>query len=289
VWRDPVGSTPAWHDDAVTDLEERYDRIAAGYAEWWAPVLEARAIDVLDRVDAQVQDGARRLVDIGTGTGTLARAAVRRWPSVEVIGIDLSSAMVAAAEAEADRLLTPAERRRFEAHVAPADSLPVPDAAFDAAISSFVLQLVPNRFRAMREARRVLRPGGMLAFVTWLIDDRIFRPDIEFDALLDEIGVGARETDDRPGDIPSPAAAAAQLRRAGFRGVEVERAILEHRFSVDGYVGFLAEFDEEDLISSMSATERERLLGDLRQRLAALPPDDLVLRLPIIYASGIRA
>jgi SAM-dependent methyltransferase len=272
----------------VTDLEERYDRIAAGYAEWWAPVLEARAIDVLDRVDAQVQAGAHRLIDIGTGTGTLARAAVRRWPSVEVVGIDLSSAMVAAAEAEADRLLASAERRRFEARVAPADALPVPDAAFDVAISSFVLQLVPNRFRALREARRVLRPGGMLAFVTWLIDDRIFRPDIEFDALLDEIGVGAREADDRPGDIPSTVAAAAQLRRAGFRGVEVERTILEHRFSVEGYVGFLAEFDEEDLISSLSTTERDRLLGDLRGRLAALPPDDLVLRLPIVYASGIR-
>ena len=196
--------------------------------------------------------------------------------------------MVAAAEAEADRLLAPEERRRFETRVAPADSLPVRDGAFDAAISSFVLQLVPNRFLAIREARRALRPGGVLAYVTWLIDDRIFRPDIEFDALLDTIGVGARELDDRPGDIPSASAAAAQLRRAGFRGVEVERTILDHQFSVDGYVGFLSEFDEEDLISSLSKAERERLLGGLRERLAALPPNDLVLRLPIVYASGIR-
>jgi SAM-dependent methyltransferase len=272
----------------VTDQAERYDRIAAGYAQWWAPVLEPKATDLLDRVDGAVDAGARRLIDIGTGTGTLARAAIRRWPSVEVVGIDVSREMAAAADGEADRLLAPADRSRFSTRVAPADSLPFGDGEFDAAISSFVLQLVPNRFRALREAHRVIRPGGLLAYVTWLVDDRVFRPDIEFDALLDDIGVGAREEDDRPGDVPTESAAAAQLRRASFHEVEAERALLEHRFSVDGYVRFLAEFDEEDLISNLPARDRERLLSRLRGRLEALPSDALVLRLPIVYASGIR-
>jgi ubiquinone/menaquinone biosynthesis C-methylase UbiE len=273
----------------VNDQAERYDRIAAGYAQWWAPVLAPRATALLDRLDGAVAADTRRLLDIGTGTGTLARAALRRWPAVEVVGIDVSSAMAAAAEAEADRLLAPAERRRFATRVAPADSLPFPDGAFDAAISSFVLQLVPNRFRAIREAHRVLRSGGMLAYVTWLIDDRVFRPDVEFDALLDEIRVGAREHDDRPGDVPSVEGAVAQLRRAGFRHVEAEQAILEHGFSVDGYVSFLVEFDEEDLIASLSTADRNRLIGRLRERLEALPAEALVLRLPIVYASGVRA
>ena len=60
----------------MIDQAERYDRIAAGYAQWWAPVLEPRATALLDRAAADVEAGARRLVDIGTGTGTLARAAV---------------------------------------------------------------------------------------------------------------------------------------------------------------------------------------------------------------------
>ena len=272
----------------MTDQGERYDRVAAGYAQWWAPVLERRAIGLLDRAEAAVDAGARRLIDIGTGTGTLARAALRRWPAVEVTGIDLSAGMIAAAETEADRLLAPDERRRFTTRVAPADGLPFDDGAFDAAMSSFVLQLVPNRFRALREIHRVLRPGGTLAYVTWLIDDRVFRPDVEFDALLDDIGIGAREPDGRPGDIPSTDAAAAQLRRAGFGRVEVERAILDHRFTVEGYVRFLAEFDEEDLISNLSAGERDRLLDGLRGRLTRFPPSDLVLRYPIVYARGIR-
>jgi SAM-dependent methyltransferase len=278
----------AWHDEGVTDQGERYDRVAAGYAQWWAPVLEARAIALLDWVQEAVEGGARRLIDIGTGTGTLARAAVRRWPAVEVTGIDLSAGMIGAAEAEAGRLLAPDERRRFKTRVAPADALPFGTAAFDAAISSFVLQLVPNRFRALREIHRVLRPGGTFAYVTWLIDDRVFRPDVEFDALLEDIGIGAREPEGRPGDLPSVDAAAAQLRRAGFHGVEVERAILDHQFTVEGYVRFLADFDEEDLIASLSARERDRLLDGLRERLTRLPPQDLVLRYPIVYARGNR-
>jgi SAM-dependent methyltransferase len=272
----------------MTDQAARYDRIAAGYAQWWAPVLEPRATELLDRLDGAVDAGARRLIDIGTGTGTLARAAIRRWPAVEVAGIDVSREMAAAAAGEADRLLTKAERSRFSTRVAPADSLPFGDGEFDAAMSSFVFQLVPNRFRALREAYRVIRPGGRLAYVTWLIDDRVFRPDIEFDALLDDIGVGAREPDGRPGDVPTESAAAAQLRRAGFHRVEVERALLEHRFSVDGYVSFLAEFDEEDLISNLPSADRERLLNGLRRRLESLPSEAMVLRLPIVYASGIR-
>lgn len=273
----------------MTDQAERYDRLAAGYARWWAPVLEPRATALLDRLDGTVSAGASRLIDIGTGTGTLARAALRRWPAVEVVGIDVSTAMAAAAEGEADRLLSPAERKRFATRVASADALPFPDGAFDAAISSFVLQLVPNRFRAIREAHRVLRPGGTLAYVTWLIDDRVFRPDIELDALLEEIGVGAREPDDRPGDVPSAEGASAQMRRAGYERVRSEQAVLEHQFSVDAYVRFIAEFDEEDLVSSLRRSDREWLLEGLRTRLSSLPTDDLVLRLPIVYASGIRS
>lgn len=272
----------------MTNAAERYDRFAAGYVEWWAPVLEPKAVELLDRVHAAVAGGARRVLDIGTGTGTLARAAVRRWPDVEVVGIDVSSGMARAADAEADRLLDRAARRRFSTRVAPADSLPFADASFDVAISSFVLQLVPNRYRALREAGRVLRSGGHLAYVTWLVEARAFRPDMILDDLLDEIGVGARESDPRSGDVPTVDAAAAQLRRAGFRRVQAEGAVLSYPFTVERYVSFVAEFDERDLVEELPEVDRDRLLGGLRDRLAALPSDDLVLRYPIVYASGVR-
>lgn len=273
----------------MTDQAERYDRIAAGYAKWWAPVLAPQATALLDRLDGAVAGGARRLIDIGTGTATLAIAAIKRWPAVEVVGIDASRGMANAAASEADHLLVEPDRQRFDVKVAFADKLPFADGSFDAAMSSFVFQLVPNRARAIREAHRVLRPGGTLAYVSWLAEDRAFRPDIEFDDALDEVGVGARLPDDRPGDIPGVDGAAAQLRRAGFRDVDAGRGELEHQFGVEGYIRFMTEFDEEDLVRSLEPDVRERLIDRLRERLESRPATDLVLRLPIVAVSGIRS
>lgn len=274
----------------MTKQAERYDRIAAGYAQWWAPVLVPRATALLDWLEPAVAAGARRLVDVGTGSGTLAVAAIRRWPQVEVVGIDASRGMAELAQDEASRRLDGPDRRRFSVRIAFADELPFGDGEFDAAMSSFVFQLVPNRARALREARRVLAPGGSLAWTTWLQDARVFRPDVEFDAALDAIGVGAREDDGdgRPGDLASVEAAVAQTRRAGFRDVRGERSMVEHPFDVEGYVRFMTEFDEEDLVSSLEEEERRRLLVDLRSRLSRLRPDDLTLRLPVVSVSGIR-
>src|SRR4029079_18587647 len=152
----------------MPEQAERYDRIAEGYAQWWAPIIAPAALGGLDEGDGAVAAGATRLLDVGTGTGTLAIAALRRWPTVRVTAIDASSGMIAKATAEADRELTPDQRRRLELRVAFADDLGLADASMDVAVSSFVLQLVPNRFRALRETRRVLRPGGVFGWVSWL-------------------------------------------------------------------------------------------------------------------------
>jgi SAM-dependent methyltransferase len=272
----------------VTDQAERYDRIAAGYARWWAPVIAPRAVDALELLEPAVAAGARRILDIGTGTGTLAVAAIERWPSVHVVGIDASREMADAAGGEADRLLRPADRRRFETRVAFADELPFKDGEFDAAMSSFVFQLVPNRARALREARRVLRPGGTLAYVTWLSDDRIFTPDVDLDDALDEVGIGPREPDGRPGDVPDVTSAVKQLRRAGYRDVTGSRTLLEHPFSIDGYVAFITEFDEADTYESLEPDERDVFKRSLRDRLARRSADELVLRLPVVAARGVR-
>ncbi len=272
----------------MTEQAERYDRIALGYAQWWAPVLAPAVARLLDDI-APHAEGAGTVIDIGTGTGQLALAALGRWPGPSVVGIDPSSGMCAVADAEADRVLAPPERTRFRSVVAFADALPFDDGTFDLAASSFVLQLVPRRARALREIRRVLRPGGLLGYVTWVEDDRVFLPDVTFDDVLDEVGVEPRPADGRSGDLPSVDRAAGELRRAGFAEVTARGGWVEHRFSVDGYIAFLTEFDEDTLFDEFDRELRERVVATLRERLGRLTPEQMTMRFPIVFATGRRS
>ncbi|MFL5650209.1 MAG: class I SAM-dependent methyltransferase [Chloroflexota bacterium] len=281
----------------MTDQAERYDRIAEGYARWWAPFLVPAAIDLLRRLEPALPDGRIRILDVGTGTGTLGLGAVERWPNVTVDAIDASAEMAAAAGAERDKRLDPRDRARFTTTVAAADDLPFPDETFDAAMSSFVLQLVPDRHRALREIRRTLRPNAPLAIVTWLRDTTIWRADEIVDQVLDEFGVDAPEDDeddgpDDPADAGDPATVKAlvgELRRAGFRAVEGTPGSLDIRFDPDGYIGFLTEFDDPTLFDGLEPADRDRALATLRARLTALDPADLSMPAPIVYAVGHRS
>jgi ubiquinone/menaquinone biosynthesis C-methylase UbiE len=272
----------------VTEQGERYDRMAAGYDRHWAPVLRPSAIALLDHVEDRVQAGARDLLDVGVGTGNLSIAALTRWPAVRVTGLDASREMIGMVDALVGERV-PAGSGRFSTHVADAAGMPFDDGTFDVAMSSFVLQLVPRRAAALREIRRVLRPGGLLAFVTWLKDARPFQPDRVFDALLDEFGFDEEEDPVRSGDIPTVERAAAELRRAGFRDVTASREMLDHAFTVESYIGFLTEFDEESLFDEMDRTERRRFLRIFRERLMALDPEAFRFRVPIVYATGRRS
>lgn len=269
------------------DQGARYDRIADGYARHWAPVIRPAAIGLLDDLSPLLPPSHAHLLDLGTGTGTLALAALERWPQVRVTGIDASSEMAGRAGEEADRRLPRDARPRFRTAVAFADHLPFADATFEGAMSSFVLQLVPNRAAALRETRRVLKPGAPFGYVTWLRgDDQRDPPDRIFDEVLDEFGFDPAEPDSSKGDPASPRAVADGLRRAGFRHVRTRQGWLAHRWTPRSYVDFLEGFAEESLFDELVRRERQALRRRLLERLAALAPHELRFRSPIVYATG---
>jgi SAM-dependent methyltransferase len=269
----------------MTGQETRYDRIAEGYATHWSPVHREATLRLLDELAARDGDEPRRIVDVGCGTGALALEAVRRWPAAQVDATDISAGMLAVAA----RTLAGAgpEAGRVRLAKAPADRLPFEDGAFDIALAAFVLQLVPSRPRALREMRRVLRPGGRLGYVGWLAGELPFAADAAWDAALRAVGV-ERESPGGHDDLASPRAAAAQLRAAGLSGVTARADVLEYQFTPEAYTAFVMRFDDGDLVLDLEPEVRDALAADVLARLSRLPAEDLRLRLPIVYATGVR-
>ena len=281
----PIARARRWHDcPTMTSIAERYDYSADRYERWWAPVLAPTALGLLDRLAPQfaAQPDAR-VLDVGTGSGTLALGILERWPDARVVGIDASAGMLDVARARAlERLGDVADRLTLIR--AEADSLPSDPESFDLVVSSFVFQLVPDRRAALLEARRVLRPGGLLAVVCWLVDERRFEPDEAFEDALDDLDVDFPDDDEEPrsGNYASPEAAATQARRAGFKDVRAIRDELVHAYEPAEYLQFLEEYAELGLFESLDARDRTRLRHFTERRLGRLPRSDFVWRAGVV-------
>ena len=271
----------------MTEQEARYDAIAEAYAELWSPVHRPATLALLREVERDIAAGAHAIVDVGCGTGALVAEAASRWPGVEVDGVDASAGMLAIAE-RTGRSLPAAVQARVRFSQAPADRLPFPDASFDLALTSFVLQLVPSRHQALREIRRVLRPAGRVAVVTWLRGGEPLVADRVYDDALVAAGLEPRESGGGNDDLDSPSEAVAVLRRAGFAGVTARAETLVHQFTPASFLAFITRFDDADQFDALERSERAALEADVLARLRALPSDGLRLAVPIVYATGRR-
>ena len=137
-------------------LPRRYDRMGAvlsfGQDPRWRRAL-VRAVDP--------QPG-QRVLDVATGTGMVAAEVVRRAPC-QVVGLDQSEAMLAAARARLARSPELADRVTFV--TGEAERLPFEDGEFDALTFTYLLRYVDDPAATMRELVRVVRPGGRLGMV----------------------------------------------------------------------------------------------------------------------------
>jgi ubiquinone/menaquinone biosynthesis C-methylase UbiE len=277
----------------MSSIIDRYDQSALDYACYWAPVLDATSRRLLDEVSDHMagQSGRQTILDVGAGTGALALTAAERWPAAAVIVSDAAAGML---ELARQRLTQAAdvEPGRLTFTLAPAAELPLADGSVDLVISSFVLQLVPDRLAALREAYRVLRPAGVLAYVTWLDREssQPFEPMYEFDEAVLDLGIDEpeEEPEAHAGDVLSARAAADQLRRAGFRSVSAREDELVHDWTAESYLEYKLAYDERALLSLLDERQRRELEANARARLARLAPAEFRWYAPIVFARGAR-
>lgn len=159
-----------------------FDR-AAGYYDQTRPLPEPVAREGIQSLLNIVGEGAR-LLEVGAGTGRISIPLLER--GVDLIGCDLSS-----------KMLRRLQEKSASARIVRADalSLPFPTATFDFVMTVHVLHLVAGWQTALREFRRVLKPGGAYLNVkTWATAGVSVRDQIRahWRGWLAEQGVDAR-------------------------------------------------------------------------------------------------
>lgn len=134
-----------------------YDRLAPAYDGNWLVHLRPVTLELLERIP---EPPAGRVLDLGCGTGLTVAETARRRPGREIVAVDLSEGMLAEARRRCDRL----KAIRFER----ADLLEFlmrQDASSAALIVAAWSIGYSRPSRVIAESARVLRPGGLFAFV----------------------------------------------------------------------------------------------------------------------------
>jgi SAM-dependent methyltransferase len=151
---------------------ERAFDTAAPYYDLWFDLPLGQTVDALEKDLlyglANLRSGERAL-DVGTGTGHFALDLAGR--GLEVVGVELSSAMLAMARSQVPPAvgrgkgppaLHPASAGTVHLVRGDAAALPVAPAAFDLVLSVTALEFVADPQRAVKEMWRAVRPGGRL-------------------------------------------------------------------------------------------------------------------------------
>ena len=200
------------------------------------------------------------VLDLGAGTGDQTlMAAERAGSDGMVLATDISATMLDLAQ-EAVRAAG-LSNVHVQTRVMDAQQLDLESGSFDAVIARLSLQFVPDPELALSEARRVLKPGGRIAAMTWSVTEHNpYRADPQ--AIACRLA-GRPFPEPGPGQwaLRDAAALAAAFRQAGFREVDVQPVPVIWRFP-----------SLEDALRNLEEAQPQiiRLLGELNETARAV-------------------
>ena len=199
------------------------------------------------------------MLDVGCGTGVLAREALRRVAQEgQVVGLDLNEGMLAVAA----RTEPNVDWRQGDAA-----SLPFEDASFDVVVSQFALMYFPDRVAALREMWRTLAPGGRLAVASWATIDHARGYQILVDVAARQCGREAADVLAAPFVLGDPAQLAKAYADSSIPGAVVTLHEGSIRFpSVQEFIRIevkgspLADMLSDDAMQALAAESEDALV-----------------------------
>ncbi|MBA2682278.1 MAG: methyltransferase domain-containing protein [Ktedonobacteraceae bacterium] len=238
-------------------------------AEHWQQDVERRRLDFAEVTQRMLEAAGlvpgNHVLDIAAGTGDQSILAARRvGPGGSILATDISADMlgIAARVAQQEGLTNITTR------VMDAQQLDLQDNAFDAVICRLALMLIPNRKLALREIRRVLKPGGKLAALVWSAPENnpLFSLPL---AIVATYARGASSHGPDPFTLSDPRVFERELTEAGFDEVITRALPFEsHYASLDAFLQSTASRLTASVMGQLSYQEQQHLLGEVRQALS---------------------
>jgi len=197
------------------------------------------------------------VLDLAAGTGAVARIAARA--GADVIATDSSASMLE---------YVPAGIRTL---VCPATELDLPDGSVDVVLCQQGLQFMTDPVGALREALRLLRPGGAVAVSVWASDERLDPFDAFAEALQrDAAAAGSARTISNASVATTVHGIVDDLLSAGAADVRATRQELAVRWpTVDSEVAGLFGTPFGPFVEALPVERREHVLDDVRERLSS--------------------
>ena len=244
--------------DPMFSEAQAYERFMGRWSRGLAPLLVRYA---------GVRDG-EAVLDVGSGTGSLAAAVATSAPNARVTGIDPSPAYVAFAQSKRAN-----ERSKFE--VGDAQQMKFGDGTYDRTLSLLVVNFIPDAKKAVGEMKRVTRRGGTVAAAVWDYGEGMEMLRVFWDAAI-ALNPADEKKDERHMPLCGRGQLAALWQSQGLQNVVEEGLTVETRFN--SFDDYWLPFTEKQgpagaYVAGLPAAQRETLRLRLRQRLLADKPD----------------